>query len=352
MQTPPRRELTRAEQVGLAVAAGLGALVARRWARRRAYSFRHRSVVITGGSRGLGLEMARLLAREGASLALLARDERELARARESLAALGAEVVTIACDVGQEDAVERALDAVVDRYGRLDVLINNAGRIQVGPADHMRFDDFEDAMAVHFRGPLRAMLAAIPHMKRQHGGRIVNVASIGGKVPVPHLAPYVASKFALVGLSSSLRAELARHDIVVTTVSPGLMRTGSPINATVKGRHAAEFAWFAIGDALPGLSMDATRAARRILDACRAGTAEVVLTLPARLAVALYGLAPATVVQAATLVNRVLPGPTGSDGDLPRLGRDSGSRVAFSRLTRMSDEAAARNNELPRPTLA
>jgi short-subunit dehydrogenase len=178
------------------------------------------------------------------------------------------------------------------------------------------------------------------------------VASIGGKVPVPHLAPYVASKFALVGLSGSLRAELARHDIVVTTVIPGLMRTGSPINATVKGRHAAEFTWFAVGDALPGLSMDATRAARRILDACRARHAEVVLTLPARVAVALYGLAPGTVVELATLANRLLPAPTGREGDEPRLGRDAGSRVAFSRLTHMSDEAAARNNELPRPTTA
>jgi NAD(P)-dependent dehydrogenase (short-subunit alcohol dehydrogenase family) len=293
--------------------------------------------------------MARLLAREGASLALIARDERELARAREIVEAFGADVMTARCDVGDREAVERALDAVVDRYGRLDVLINNAGRIQVGPADHMRLADYDEAMAVHFRGPLFAMLAAIPHMRRQHGGRIVNVASVGGKVPLPHLAPYVASKFALVGLSGSLHAELARHDIVVTTVSPGLMRTGSAINATVKGRHAAEFAWFAAADALPGLSMDATRAASRILAACRAGRSEVVLTLPGRLAAALYGLMPDTVVGLATLANRVLPSPTGAEGDRPRLGRDSGSRAAFSRITRMSDEAAARNNELPRP---
>ena len=138
----------------------------------------------------------------------------------------------------------------------------------------------------------------------------------------------------------------------MTTVSPGLMRTGSPINATVKGRHAAEFTWFAAGDALPGLSMDATRAAAHILDACREGRAEVVLTLPARVAVALYGLMPATVVGLARLANRMLPAPTGAEGDRPRLGRDTGSRVAFSRLTRMSDEAAARNNELPRPLRA
>jgi NAD(P)-dependent dehydrogenase (short-subunit alcohol dehydrogenase family) len=344
--------MTRKDGIGLAAAAGLGLLAARHWQRRASYSFRHRAVVITGGSRGLGLEMARLLAREGASLALLARDEGELARASEQLAHLGPDVCTIPCDVGDGDAVESALQEVIERFGRLDVLINNAGRIQVGPADHMRLEDYDEAMAVHFRGPLRAMLAAIPHMRRQHGGRIVNISSIGGKVPVPHLAPYVASKFALTGLSSSLRAELARHDILVTTVCPGLMRTGSPINASVKGRHAAEFAWFAASDAMPGLSMDATRAARRILDACRDGRAEIVLTLPARLAVALYGLAPDTVVKVATLANRLLPGPAGDEGDQARLGRDTGSPVAFSRITRMSDEAAARNNQLPRPARA
>ena len=118
--------------------------------------------------------------------------------------------MTARCDVGDREAVERALEAVVDHYGRLDVLINNAGRIQVGPAEHMRLADYDEAMAVHFRGPLLHDAPGIPHMKRQHGGRIVNVASIGGKLPVPHLAPYAASKFALVGLSSSLRAELAR----------------------------------------------------------------------------------------------------------------------------------------------
>ena len=344
--------MTRSTRWALAGAAGIGLLASRRWRQRHRFSFRHRSVVITGGSRGLGLEMARLLAREGASLTLLARDDRELERAREMLEALGAEVLVLRCDVGDQDAVERALDVVVDRYGRLDVLINNAGRIQVGPADHMRLEDYETAMAVHFRGPLHAMLAAIPHMRRQHGGRILNIASIGGKVPVPHLAPYVASKFALVGLSGSLHAELARHDIIVTTASPGLMRTGSPINATVKGQHALEFAWFAAGDALPGLSIDATRAAARILDACREGRAEVILTLPARLAAALYGLMPNSVVGLATIANRLLPSPTGPEGDHERLGRDTRSPIAFSRLTRLNDEAAARNNELPRPTIA
>ena len=343
--------MTRNQQLGLAAAAGLGAALARALLARPAYTFRHRSVVITGGSRGLGLEMARLLAEEGASLALLARDEDELARAGDLLRPYGGEVIAIRCDVSRREDVEQALRRVVDHYGRLDVLINTAGVIQVGPMEHMALDDYEAAMNVHFRGPLYTMLAALPYMRRQQSGRIVNIASIGGKVPVPHLAPYVASKFALVGLSASLRAELASRNILVTTVSPGLMRTGSPINVEVKGRHAREFAWFAISDALPGLSISATRAARQIVDACRRGQAELIITLPARLAIALYGLMPNTFVNLAALANRLLPEPAGVEGDQSRLGRDSGSRWAPSVLTTLNDRAAAANNELPRPSI-
>jgi NAD(P)-dependent dehydrogenase (short-subunit alcohol dehydrogenase family) len=343
--------MTRNQQLGLVAAAGLGAALGRGLLARPAYSFRHRSVVITGGSRGLGLEMARLLAEEGASLALLARDENELGRADDLLRPYGAEVITIRCDVSRREDVEQALRRVADHYGRFDVLINTAGVIQVGPMEHMALKDYERAMNVHFRGPLYTMLAALPYMRRQQSGRIVNIASIGGKVPLPHLAPYVASKFALVGLSASLRAELASRNILVTTVSPGLMRTGSPINVEVKGQHEREFAWFAISDALPGLSTSATRAARQIVEACRRGQAELIITLPARLAIALYGLMPNTFVNLAALANRLLPEPAGAEGDRPRLGRDSRSKWAPSVLTTLNDRAAAANNELPRPTL-
>jgi NAD(P)-dependent dehydrogenase (short-subunit alcohol dehydrogenase family) len=344
--------MTPAQRLGLAAALGVGAWLGRRLTGPRGYSFRDRSVVITGGSRGLGLELARLFAAEGASLALLARDEAALERARRDVEQPGIDVLPVGCDVADRGQVEQALARVVDHFGRLDVLVNNAGVIQVGPMEHMTLDDYESAMAVHFRGPLQTMLAAIPYMRRQHGGRIVNISSIGGKIPVPHLAPYVASKFALVGLSSTLRTELAKDGIYVTTVCPGLMRTGSPINASIKGQHEKEFAWFALGDALPGLSMDATRAARQVLDACRAGRAEVILTLQARVAVALYGLMPDTFVQLASGANRLLPAPSGPEGDEARLGRDSTSPSVPSMLTALSDRAAARNNELPRPATA
>ena len=147
----------------------------------------------------------------------------------------------LAVTVAPADA-ERAVERVVSRHGAIDVLVNNAGIITVGPLEHASIEDFEESMAVHFWGPLHTMRAAIPHMRRQGGGRIVNISSIGGKVGVPHLAPYCASKFALVGLSEGFRAELLRYGLYVTTVCPGLMRTGSARHAVVKGQHLLEFA--------------------------------------------------------------------------------------------------------------
>ena len=208
---------------------------------RRAIGFAGRVVVITGGSRGLGLVMARQLAAEGAHLCLLARDEEELAAAREELAGSAGEILTISCDIRRRADVRAAIDTVLERWTSIDVLINNAGVIQVGPLEHMTTQDFENAMATHFWGPLHLMFESVPSMRRRGFGRIVNITSIGGRVAVPHLAPYCASKFALVGLSDAVRAELGQYGIRVTTVTPGLMRTGSPVNVDVKGKHEAEY---------------------------------------------------------------------------------------------------------------
>src|SRR5262249_14240364 len=152
------------------------------------------SVLITGGSRGLGLEMARLFAAEGASLALLGRSSTTLQTARMELEKMDAQVLAIPCDIRNSDDVHAAVKRVVEVFGTIDVLVNNAGIIQVGPFQEMNLDDYQNAMATHLWGSLYACLAVIPEMRRRGAGRIVNISSIGGKIGVPHMLPYTISK--------------------------------------------------------------------------------------------------------------------------------------------------------------
>ena len=314
---------------------------------RRALELEGQAALVTGGSRGLGLLVARELGRQGARVVLMARDQAELDRAERTLRAEGIDVSTVAGDVSRPDDARRAVETVVSRHGAIDVLVNNAGVISVGPVEHATIADFEEAMGVHFWGPLYTIQAAIPHMRRQSGGRIANISSVGGKIAVPHLAPYCASKFALTGLSSALGHELARDNIAVTTVCPGLMRTGSPFNAWFKGRHREEFAWFAIADSLPIISASGRHAASQIVDAIRYGDAELVITLVAKLGILADALMPNTVALAMRAANALLPEPDPSAGDERRSGWQSLSDWAPSRLTRLAERAALENNETP-----
>jgi NAD(P)-dependent dehydrogenase (short-subunit alcohol dehydrogenase family) len=334
--------------LALGILAGVGAsFAAARLARARfGISFEDRVVVITGGSRGLGLVMARQLARERARLVILARDLGELERSQKDLEAFGGEVMTLRCDVRRRADVRAAIEAVMERWHGIDVVINNAGVIQVGPLEHMTDEDFDNAMATHFWGPLHMMLEVVPIMRHRSFGRIVNIASIGGKVAVPHLAPYCASKFALVGLSDAVRAELERYDIRVTTVAPGLMRTGSPINARFKGKHETEYLLFKTASALPGLTISAERAAHKILEACRFGDPSLTITPQASFMAVANEALPGAVARAMMLVARALPGPHGTDGDVTRQGRDVESDRTSRLVTRLADRAALANNEV------
>jgi short-subunit dehydrogenase len=314
-----------------------------------AFRFRDKTVLITGGTRGLGLVIARQLAREGANLAVCARDPDEVRRAEEDLSRRGVRVVARTCDLRYQDRVRDFVDEVRRHLGAIDVLINNAGTINVGPVETMTLENYYDAMAINYFAALHTILEVLPEMRQRRQGRIVNVTSIGGKISVPHLLPYSASKFALVGLSEGLRSELAKDGIVVTTICPGLMRTGSPRNAEFKGQHRAEYTWFAISDSLPGFSMSAEKAARQILNACRYGSAEVVLSLPAKLGVLLHGIAPGFTADLNGWVNRLLPG-SGGIGRESAPGRESQSSLAPSWLTALTERAARENNEMGIPT--
>jgi NAD(P)-dependent dehydrogenase (short-subunit alcohol dehydrogenase family) len=332
-------------QTTITVMAGAAAFAA---ARRRAgrIDLHGRTALITGGSRGLGLAIARELGRLGAHVTLAARDAAELEAAREDLESRGIGASVLVCDLSARGEGRRIVDQVIADRGRLDILVNNAGVIQIGPIEHMETRDFEEAMDVHFWAPLQTMLSAMPAMRTQGGGRIVNVSSIGGKIGVAHMVPYCASKFALTGLSTALRGELAKDNIVVTTVSPGLMRTGSPFNAWFKGRHREEFAWFTVADSLPVVTVDAARAAFQIVDACRCGDAELVVSWPAKLAVIANAVSPSVVALGMRLTNALLPEPAGAEGDRAHSGWQSQSPWAPSRLTRSTERAAVENNQL------
>ena len=332
----------------LAVALLFTAWLILRRSRTQRFLLRNKVALITGGSRGLGLVLARQICAEGGKVALLARDNDELIRAKTDLTGRGGRVLTIQCDLLDSGQIQSAIRQTIDRFGKIDILVNNAGIIEVGPLEHMTREDFERSMAVHFWAPYELISEVVPEMRTWGGGRIVNISSIGGKIAVPHLAPYSASKFALTGFSDGIRAELARDNIYVTTVAPGMMRTGSHVNAKFKGKHDSEFAWFAVSAAAPLISMNAERAARKILAACRRGQPSLTLTYAARTAILGNALFPNLTGYAMKIVNRFLPKAAGKDaGNQSRTGSET-RRLLPAWMTRFADRATLRNNEMPR----
>jgi short-subunit dehydrogenase len=315
---------------------------------RRKIDFRGKAVIVTGGSRGLGLAISRQLAKEGAHLALCARDMAELERAKAELLTHGGEVFTYTCDITDKAEVERFAEAARQEIGPIDVLINNAGIILVTPYEHSTEDDFRDAMDTNFWAPYHLINAVLPQMLARKAGRIVNVTSIGGKISVPHLLPYSASKFALVGYSEGLRAELLKDNIYVTTVCPGLTRTGSPRNAIFKGKNEDEYAWFKIADSMPLVTSSAEDCASQIIDACRYGEAERLISWTTKLSAAAQGLTPNLVAELSAVTNEfLLPGKeTNGSGGQRVAGKESETPLSDSALAALTDQAAARNNEL------
>jgi short-subunit dehydrogenase len=334
------KALTSGARAAIAVgAAALGLAVAARYWRR--YTFENKIVVITGGSRGLGLALARELASRGASLGLMARDAIELARARRSIDS-DSLVQLLPADVTDPAQVEQAFSTMVRRFGRIDVVINSAGQILSAPFDDTTVDDFKAMLDVHFWGTLHASRAALPHLARHGEGRIINICSIAGRIPVPHLSAYGASKYAQAGLSAVMAEELRQQGVRVTTVIPGLMRTGSNIHAWFKGDRLKEFALFSLVGGAPITSMSADRAAKLILAAAARGQADAVIPFTYGQLSKIAALVPNTAITALAAVNSLLPGPRsrfaaqGRHLPLPKLVRS---------VAGLNERAAVKNNQ-------
>lgn len=309
---------------GVAVTAGLGAAAfyGVRALRRRNTGNWSPVVVVTGGSRGLGYAIASRFARSGARLVLAARDRAELEAAQDGILVENPNMrpedfYLVAADLTDPRAAEGLILSAMLRFSRIDVLINNAGIIQVGPLEAQPIQAFEEAMRINFFAALYTTYAALPHMMAQLPGSgglrgrraaIANISSIGGKFAVPHMLPYSAAKFALTGFSEGLHAELRGSGVRVTTVCPGLMRTGGEAHAKFLGDVDKEQRWFNFAAKTPGVATTARHAADRIFHAVRSGRAEITITPQAWLAARFHGLAPETTQRLSALVNdHILP---------------------------------------------
>jgi NAD(P)-dependent dehydrogenase (short-subunit alcohol dehydrogenase family) len=313
------------------------------WRRRRGFDLDGRVVFISGGSRGLGFALAREFLRQGARVALCARDAAQLDRAA---AKLEGPVMTVPADLTAPGAAEKAIAQVRGQWQHVDVLVHVAGVMNVGPWQQATAEQFHYAMDLHCWAALQLARAVTPEMIARGEGRIVTISSIGGIVPVPHMLPYTTSKFALRGLSLGLATELRRHGVRVTCVCPFLMRTGSQEQVEVTGQYEREFAWFTALGLIPGFSESASRAARSIVRACRRGDPQVTLWLPGKLAALAQGIAPSTTTALAGMMARALPKSPSATPQPARAGRASYSPATarvLAPLVRLAGEDLNQN---------
>ncbi len=315
---------------------------------------RRPAAFVAGASRGLGLLIARELSQRGFRVVIAARDPGELDRAAAWLAESGHQVVTEACDVADAGQVADAVDRIERDVGPIEVMICVAGIIQVGPLRSVTRQHFSDAIDVMLWGPINTALAVLPGMRERGSGKIGVIASVGGLIAAPHLLPYSTAKFGAVGFGRGLRSELAGTGVSVTTVTPGLMRTGSHVRAEFVGRYRQEYAWFAAAASIPLLSMDAERAARRIVDGVLAGRSVVVLTPLAKIAPRIDALFPRSTSALLGLTARLLPDAPGAaastgtvEGRRAAAQLDPLPRRLLDAVTRWGLRAARRFNERP-----
>jgi short-subunit dehydrogenase len=242
-------------------------------------------VVVTGASSGIGAATAVACARAGMRVTLAARRADRLARVADHVQAAGGEARVVPTDVAEPAAVRALVDGTVQAWGRVDVLVNNAGIGVLARVEETTPAEYERLMRVNYLAAVDGVLAALPHMRRQRQGHIVNVASVLGKRASPFRAAYVASKFALVGFSEALRMELRGTGIHVTCVCPV---------GTATEFHEVELNRLGVSGR-GGPIQSADRVARAIVRALRRPRAEVHPYPPARLLFLANAVAPALV---------------------------------------------------------
>lgn len=324
-------------------AAGLyGALVRRR---ERYVDLSGRVAIVTGGGRGLGLAIARELQQRGCTLAICGRDAEVIARAVAELGQRGP-VLGAVCDASERAQVEAFVGVVVERFGAVDVLVNNAGQCFVGPAVELQAEDVAAALRNIFWTQFHPTTAVLPQMRARRFGRIVNISSIGGKVPLPHHAAYAAGKFAVTGWSETLAAELVKEGIFVSTITPPPLDDGASLTVHFGGAREREFRWFSRLLTSPLSAADTEHVARVVADAAQYGDRERSASLGAWLAVRLHGAAPNVMSRALALVDRVLPSPGAPGRATPMtLGREV---VGASRDPEVQRLAAASRRDASR----
>jgi NADP-dependent 3-hydroxy acid dehydrogenase YdfG len=201
-------------------------------------NIRGKVVVITGASSGLGEATARLLSARGATVALGARRIDRLTKLADELTANGGKALAVTVDVTDRDQVKQFVDTAVQKFGRIDVIINNAGLMPQSLLEHLKIDEWDQMIDVNIKGVLYGIAAVLPHMIRQKAGHIINVSSVAGHRVGPGSSVYAATKFAVRALSEGLRQEVKPYNLRTTVISPGAVATELP--NTVTDPSAAE----------------------------------------------------------------------------------------------------------------
>jgi short-subunit dehydrogenase len=254
------------------------------------------NIIITGASTGIGQALALLLAKKySANLVLNARGIDELNETVKKAQILGSNAISVVGDIASSDIQDKLVEICLEKYGKPDILINNAGLAKSGPMMEITFDDWQKVFAVNFFAALRLIYKIAPYMIEKKQGKIVNVSSLAGKIAFPGSVCYSASKFALTGLSSGIAAEFSQYGVQVVTVSPGWVRT----NFFVKNASSEDPTQIAQGTNLKAwlmrniLSISSETAALQILKTMESGKSkDIVLTMPAIILERLVGICP------------------------------------------------------------